>query len=284
MLRGPGGERRVHRDRQAMPVFHEEVALVAELGRLPRGLLIQPGVGIHRGGVGGVTPGRPAEVHGGVARIVGGPGDLPRLLETLLPCPGLEQGPIHGEVLIREEGVGPGLGEDGVKEGLRDVALEGPLASHCIEHLQDHGPERLLRGDRGATGGGIELRELREEPLQDLLGHRPDRPEGMAPGHPLLRGEATEARGLLAVGISHAASPLMCPSFRAHHTRSASIGKRERPSLSAREASDENCQAELTTDEKTTDHRTTDHSHAVRGEASGGIIIQVRGSRCEVQY
>ncbi len=109
---------------------------------------------------------------------------------------------------------------------------EEPLTPDRVEDLELEGPEELLRGDGGAARVRVQLGELRRQPLEDRLGHGPDGPEGVVPGHPPLRGEVAEHRRLLVVRPSHAAPP-HTEGFEAHHTRSAWIGKRENSSVSA---------------------------------------------------
>ncbi len=122
--------------------------------------------------------------------------------------------------------------EPAEEEVVVQLLHEEPLTPDRVEDLELEGPEELLRGDGGAARVRVQLGELRRQPLEDRLGHGPDGPEGVVPGHSPLRGEVAEHRRLLVVRPSHAAPP-HTEGFEAHHTRSAWIGKRENSSVSA---------------------------------------------------
>ncbi len=54
------------------------------------------------------------------------------------------------------------------QEVVIELLHKHPFAADGVEHLQQQGPQQLLRGDRGATDVGIHPLEPRRKPLQCL--------------------------------------------------------------------------------------------------------------------
>jgi hypothetical protein len=127
--------------------------------------------------------------------------------ETLQGSPGLNEGAVHGEMLVRQQsGLGrmrldapekgrgqvrgekalPILGEDGMVPGLvvhiqahepakQEVVIrllhEQALAADGVQHLQEQGPEQLLRRDGVASLAGIHGLKVPGELPQGLVHH-----------------------------------------------------------------------------------------------------------------
>jgi hypothetical protein len=144
-------------------------------------------------------------------------------LEALLRRPGLDQGPIHREMVIGQERLHlrmvqklrhellkhvaalqplPVLGErrrvpDGVVRGEPNkpaiqkiiVELLHQLAFRAdrVERLKQLGAQQLLRRDRRPPLAGIKLAEARTEVLQNRPHQLPDFPQRMPGRHPRLR-------------------------------------------------------------------------------------------------
>ena len=200
--------------------------MIAQLGLSAGSLARQPGFGIGRGGVGGIAPPLPMEVHRGIARIIGrrrSAGALP--LEALVPGPGLDQRAVDREVLGREQLARLGLGQHALEEGPRDVALEQPLpilgehggvpdrvihaqahepaeeqvviqllhelplAAHGVEHLHKQGAQELLRAEsRADRSSGTAARTLADSSRSAVSTIVPDRPQRMVRREPAARG------------------------------------------------------------------------------------------------
>jgi hypothetical protein len=184
------------------------------------------------------------EIHGRIARIVGR-GRRPFILaaEALETGPGFQQRAIDREVFVREQARRARLGEDAIKERGGDVTLQQPisilaescrrpdrvihaeadkppvqhavvdllhqepLAAHRVERLNQQGPQQLLRGNRRPADVGVHLRESRRQRGEYLVGHAPNRAQGMVRAYPLLRRQVTEHAAGLVVGSTHPAAP-----------------------------------------------------------------------------
>jgi len=202
-------------------------------------LLEQPGLRVGGGGMGPVQAPLPMKVHLRVAtgttrrgRGVLGP-------EALQGSPGLNQGAVHGEMLVRQQsGLGcllfdapekgggqirpekalPVLGEDGMvpdlvvhgqahKPAKQEIVIQlfhqQSLTANGVQHLEEQGPEQLLRGDGGASLPGVHGRKVPGELPQSLVHHLPQRPQRMVFGNPGFRGQVTEHGVLMDVVAPH---------------------------------------------------------------------------------
>jgi hypothetical protein len=188
-------DHRVHN--QAMLVVDQRAGLIREhrprLRRLPR----QPGLGIRHRAVRPVGAPLPMEADPGVVRIHGTLGVVVHRPHALLAPPRLQQGPVHREVLPRQQlcrvgqvdGVRQELGGDcaveqalpvlgeggGVPRRRLQVEADNPaeeqvvlerlnqllLAVARVEQGQQQSPQQLLRRDLRAPGLAVERRELR---------------------------------------------------------------------------------------------------------------------------
>ena len=209
---------------------------------MPPALPDELGVGIRRGLVGGIAPLLPAEVDGRVPGIIvrGRRGWLVRGLHALMAGPGLQERPVHGKVLGRDEVRCARLGQNRREKGLGDVALEQPvpvlgkhgripdgivhgqpnepaeqevvvqllhelpLTPNAVELLQEQRAEELFRRDRGPTGMGVQQGEAGGEVLQGLIRLPPDRAEGVVLGDQLLRLNVAPHVALLGIAATHA--------------------------------------------------------------------------------
>ena len=112
---------------EPMPVLHQHARLIGEHRARSRILLRHPRVRIGHGAVRGVASLFSPEVDRRVARIVVGGGRRGRRIDgadALLTRPGLEECPIHGEMLVREQAMIVGHDEHLIEERLGDVAVE----------------------------------------------------------------------------------------------------------------------------------------------------------------
>ncbi len=96
--------RRAGIDDQAMPVLDQHVAHVVELGFSPRSFAVQAGLRICRGRMRRIAPRFPVKVHGRIARVVRWR-SIRRVFgaKAFEARPGLDQGAIGGEVLVRQQ-------------------------------------------------------------------------------------------------------------------------------------------------------------------------------------
>jgi hypothetical protein len=83
-----------------------------------------------------------------------------------------------------------------------------PLAAHRIQHLEQERPQQVLGRDRRPARLGIQLFELRRQPAQGLISHRPNRPQRMIGRHTLLRRQIAKQVAALLVVSAHAHAPL----------------------------------------------------------------------------
>ena len=172
-----------------------------------------------------------------VSSVVVGASVFP--LETLLTRPRLDQRPVDGEVLVRqqilralddapEEAAGDLLVEQAVpilredrgapdrlvhlhpdeppeQQVVIQLLHQQPLAANRIEDLEQLGAQQALGWDRRPTHRGIQAIELARHVAQDLVDQRANRAERMIRRHALLGGHVTEHRIGLAIVSSHAA-------------------------------------------------------------------------------
>src|SRR5512142_25232 len=224
---------------QTVSVFHQHMPQIAELGLLPLGFLIEPGLGVGGGLVRIVAPLLAPKLNARITPRVPKASRLILFLKALLPCPGFDQGPVHREVLVGQKPLLLGLSTDRFKELLCDVPSQKPLpvlgkhrgipdalvhvephkppkkqiviellhqkplASHCVERLQQKRPQKLLRRYRWPSHPRIKLLKLTRQHVQRLVGHRPNRPQRMALRHPLLRRNVAEHTALLSIFSTH---------------------------------------------------------------------------------
>jgi alkylation response protein AidB-like acyl-CoA dehydrogenase len=80
------------------------------------------------------------------------------------------------------------------------------LAADAVEHLQQHGAQQALGGDRGAAGLRIQIAEAAAHAPQHRAHQRVDAPQRMIAGHPLLQRSIAEHLPLLLVVSSHTRS------------------------------------------------------------------------------
>src|SRR5215468_7568563 len=234
------GPRHAALDGQAVPVVHEHVPLVDELGLVALGLAEQSRVGIGGRAMGDVTPPLAVEVYGRVPRIVRWePTRRVLLLEALEARPGLDQGAVDREVLVGQEAALPRLRQDPLAVlrehcGIPDRVVhvqpdepakeqvviqllhQQPFAPRAVEDLQQERPQQLLGRDRGPADRRVERRELEGQLRQHRIHHRPDRAQRMVRRHALLRRQVAPHPGLLAIVASHAR--LLAMSY-AHRSR-----------------------------------------------------------------
>jgi hypothetical protein len=107
-----------------MPVLHQDMPVVAELGFPAAAFAHQPHLRIGRRDMGRIRAPFAMEVHRGIARILGRRGHRVAPREALEPGPGLDQRPVDGEMLGREQLPGLRLLHDRREEGLGDVPAQ----------------------------------------------------------------------------------------------------------------------------------------------------------------
>src|SRR5215203_4249754 len=164
-------------------------------------------------------------------------------LKTFVARPRLEQRPVHGEVLIRQQLRGVGLKQHRLEERRRDIAIEQPisilrergrrpdavvhpqahepaeqnvevqllhqlpLTPDAVERLQQQGPQQLLRGDRGPAELDIQHVELGRQSGQRPIGHPANRSQRMIRRHTFLRRDVAEHRSWLLIGYTYRSPP-----------------------------------------------------------------------------
>jgi putative transposase len=96
--------RRAGIDDQDRPILREHMPQISQLGLLSLGIFVQAGLRVGRRGMRGMRAAFPAEVDAGIAGIIRGRRSGLRLfpLNALLARLGLHQGPIPGEVVVRQ--------------------------------------------------------------------------------------------------------------------------------------------------------------------------------------
>ena len=195
----PGGQRHAGPDRQPMPILHEDMPVVAELGFPAPAFAHQPRLGIGRRDMGGIRAPLAMEIHRGIARIIRRRGHRVAPREALEPGPGLDQRPVDREMLGREQLPGLRLLHDGREEGLGDVP-----AQQAFPVLGEHGhiPDRGIQAQPHEPPiEDVEVQLLHELPLapdrvqrleqqgaEELLGR-----DGRSPGLRVQPGKATRA-------------------------------------------------------------------------------------------
>jgi len=193
----------------------------------------------------------PTEIHARIAGIVVAPTRLVARFayKTLLSRPRLDQRPVDGEMLIRQQPMLCGHCQHRGEKHSGDVArqqpvavlAEGrrvpdhviqvephkpaeeqivvellhqqPLAADRVEHLQQQRPQQLLLRDRRAPHAAVELVEQRRHLLQRRIRPHPDHPQGMILRDPLLRRHIAEHGPLDLIRTSHRPPP---PHFNDH--------------------------------------------------------------------
>jgi hypothetical protein len=104
-LSGAHGQRQPRFHQKPVPILHHGVAQIAQPGLAARALLVQPRIGIRRGRVGFVAALFPVKIHFAIpatrrsASVLG--------TKTLVTGPGLDQRPVHAEMLVRQVRLGP---------------------------------------------------------------------------------------------------------------------------------------------------------------------------------
>src|SRR5262249_40504639 len=101
-----------------MPVLHQHVAEITELGFLPMPFAVETGIRVRLRFMHIVAPPFPAELTWIVIAAI-------FLLEALLAGPSLDQRAVHGEMLVRKMGFG--LHQYPAKEFAGDNLVEQPL-------------------------------------------------------------------------------------------------------------------------------------------------------------
>lgn len=187
----------------------------------------------------------PVEIDRRVARIVRRRRRARVLpLKALETRPRLEQRAIDREVLVGQQRGLPRLAEHRIKERTRDIAAQQPiaafgedrrrpdslvqpeanepakqnavvdllhqeaLAAHRVERLEQQRAQQLLGRNRWATDFRVHRLKPRRQLAQDLVRHRPDRPQRVIGTHPLLGREVTEQVVGLLVWATHANAPV----------------------------------------------------------------------------
>lgn len=144
--------------------------------------------------------------------------------EALERRPGLDQRPVHREMVARQQPLYPRLGQDGLQKLRRDLTFQQPIPvlgearmvprqivhtqSHkpaekqvevyplhqltlrpdAVERLQQHGPKQSFRRDRWPPQPRrIKHRKLAVERRKRLVRYLPDHPQRMAPTNPCLK-------------------------------------------------------------------------------------------------
>src|SRR5258708_3736234 len=79
-----------------------------------------------------------------------------------------------------------------------------PLAAHRVQHLQQQGPQQLLRRDRRPPVRRVESRKFRRQLLQHGIHDLANRPQRMFLRHSLLRRNVAVHRSLLLIFSAHA--------------------------------------------------------------------------------
>ena len=191
-----------------------------------------------------VAPPLAVEVDRGIPGVIGGRArrGVPAS-EALQAGPGFPLRPVHREMLVREQTGRPGVGLDRINEGGRDIPRQQPVtmlgkrrgmpdrvvhsqadepaeqqvvvelfqqqpfAPDRVQHLQQQGPQQLLRRDRRPSRLGVQAGEPARHRLQRVIRQRADRAERMIGRHALFRRQVTEhVMGLLIVS-AHEVAP-----------------------------------------------------------------------------
>ena len=188
-----------------------------------------------------IAPILPVKVHRGVARIVRRRSlSVLLLLKTLRPRPCFQQRPIHREVLVRSQALGPCPRHHLRQELLRHLGLQQPIsvlgergrvphffvhvqshkptkqqavidllhqqsfAANRVQHLQQLRPQQLLRRYRRPASARVHAVESSRQLGKHFVHHGPDRPQRMIFPYPRLRRQITEHLTLLMIYASHA--------------------------------------------------------------------------------
>ncbi len=226
---------------QPVAVFHQHVSRVTQLGFLALTLLRQPRVGIRRGLMRFVRPLLPVKVHRRIAAALRRRFALSVLaFETLRARPRLQQRPVHREVLVTQQILLAQLRHHPLEKHTRHIAFQQtlavlaeyrghphrlihvqphkpaeqqvvikllhqqPLAAHRVQHLQQQGPQQLLRRDRRPPVRRVESRKFRRQLLQHGIHDLANRPQRMFLRHSLLRRNVAVHRSLLLIFSAHA--------------------------------------------------------------------------------
>lgn len=243
---------------QAVAVFHEGVAREGESGLLAGALLRQPGLGIRGAFVGGVGTHFPVEIDARVARVIGRRCFLLRFgLEALQRGPGLDERPVHREVLVGQEIFGAGETHHGIEERqghvvrhqaltvfaegagvegflfqahveeptkqdvVTELLAEEPVGADRIQRDQQARLQQPLRRDGRAAGVAVHRLEGGGERLQRLVRVVFDGAQRMVRRHACFGREIAEHVSLGIQFTAHALTPLIEPSYfiavRKHH-------------------------------------------------------------------
>ena len=184
-----GGPRRVGRTDvgdEPMPIIQQHVAQIRQLRLLPLALPMQHRLRISRRLVRVVAPPLAVEVDRGIPGVIGGRARRGvQASEALQAGPGFQLRPVHREMLFHQQ----------------------PFAPDRVQHLQQQGPQQLLRRDRRTSRLGVQAGEPARHRLQRVIRQRADRAERMTGRHALFRRQVTEhVMGLLIVS-AHDVAP-----------------------------------------------------------------------------
>jgi len=232
-------------DQKTMAVLHQSVLHEAQLRLLALAFPVEPGVRVGRRGMRLVGPLLAMEVCIRIPAIASGRRRARTVLrlDALHRRPGLDQRAVDGEVVGGQEPLDLGLRQDRAQELRGDVAFEQPVPvlredrmvpgrivnadadkppeqevvfqtlhqkafrADRIEGLQQHGPQQLLRRDRGPPDRRIERRKLSLQRSKRLVHDQPDRPQRMIPPHPILKIDIAEKLTRPHVAAAHSIIP-----------------------------------------------------------------------------
>lgn len=279
---------------QAGAVLHQRMAYEAQHGTGAGGFLIKPRLGIGGRGMGGIRALLATEVDLGIAVSAGGAGHRGGLgrcrfrvifdrairagratavivgrralrlrLEALHRRPGLHQGAIDREMLVRQERRHLSMGKDRGHDLARHLGAQQPVAvlrehrrnPHSVvdaqpdepakqqvvihllhqlafradreQDLQKARPDQPFRRDRGAAEADVKPFEISVEAGEGFVDHLPDLAQRMLGGDPFLEVHIAEKRPARLVRPPHRAP--LSPWERMNHV----LRPRSRPTNSA---------------------------------------------------
>src|SRR5450759_381303 len=207
-LGGSRGQRQAPVYDQTVPVLHERMAKVSQLGSGVRALAAQPRIGVRGRAMRLIAAFRSRIIDGRIATgIRAGRFIIVDRPEALVARPGLDQRAVDGEMLVAEQTSRARLAKHGLEEALGDLPPQEPLAvlgehrhvpnrvldaqahepaeehvvlqlldqlslaADGVEHLQQQRPQLLLRCNRRAPVRRLEFREGGRELVKRSVDH-----------------------------------------------------------------------------------------------------------------
>ncbi|KAJ3472801.1 hypothetical protein NLI96_g13251 [Meripilus lineatus] len=133
--------------------------------------------------------------------------------DALVAGPRMDQGPVHTEVLARQQAAFMRRFHHRVEQAdepteqqvVRDLLDQLPLTSNAVQHLKQHRPHQFLRRNARPTAFDIcfvDRRELGIHLRQPLVHPRLDRAQRMRLRHELLQSDCAEQGFVVALGAS----------------------------------------------------------------------------------